>query len=83
MTRRIVVSLQMTIEIDDDTAEQQHTEHELSIARCPLCGWSRPYNSPAAARRGYAAHKYHCQGDKSEANGKDIMDKWFRSVLGE
>jgi hypothetical protein len=57
MAKRLVVQMTMTIELHDDDS---NGEHDASNAKCPYCGWSRAYKSPASSKRGMAAHLPHC-----------------------
>jgi hypothetical protein len=80
MAKRLVVKMQMTIELEDTS----NGEHDASNARCVYCGWSRAYKSPESARRGLAAHLPHCpekEGSEEKANG--IILKWFKELTGD
>jgi hypothetical protein len=65
MGKRIVISMRMTIELEDDTPAPN-----ANIAHCPRCGWTRPYDEPKQAARGLRAHTALCKGQPTP----DVID---------
>jgi len=56
MSKRIVISMTMTIELQDD--EQPDS---AQVAHCPRCGWTRTYGGISSAKRGLRAHTALCK----------------------
>ena len=75
MSKRIVISMSMTIELQDD--EQPDS---AQVAHCPRCGWTRTYGGISSAKRGLRAHVALCKAapapDAIAAARAPIMQFW-------
>lgn len=81
MARRLVVKLEMTIELQDDASSD---EHSASSAHCKHCGWSRAYPTPQSAHRGLAAHLGRCaKRAENDAEIKNQMSSLLDNLLGK
>lgn len=77
MAKRLVISMTMTIELDDSNGN-----HDASNAKCPYCGWFRAYKSPSSAKRGMAAHLPHCPKRTEEVErSNQIITDWMNELI--
>jgi hypothetical protein len=56
-----ITGIIITFTIPDEPEQSTKTQ-----VQCSDCGWTKSYDTPALAKRGLAAHQYHCPGPHDE-----------------
>jgi hypothetical protein len=84
MSKRIVISMSMTIELQDDKAAGL----DPHVAHCQRCGWTRGYENSKQAARGLRAHHGTCKTqpvviDPKNAPIAPIMQFWNEMLKQE